>query len=223
VKSEWWGQADRYRDPAAFWVLIVGRLKEGVSITRAQEEASALFRNEMVHGAKPLLKEADEPAIRLAPAAQGLNGETRRIAPMLYVNTAAVCLVLLIACAKRAGLMVCARRETTKRDGSAVGTGSGQAANCMATSDGECAAVDAGWSGGRAGGGLGRASHHEANFERFRRRVSIRGWAGLAGTGVHDWRDLCNGNLVWAGSARSGARAELTAGLKENEMYVVGG
>src|SRR5258708_40121942 len=39
VKSEWWGQADRYPDPAAFWVLIVGRLKEGVSSTRGQEGA----------------------------------------------------------------------------------------------------------------------------------------------------------------------------------------
>src|SRR5436305_1428904 len=81
----WRRNNDRYNDPATFWVVIVARLKAGVSIRQAQEEASALFRNEMVHGAKPLLKEADEPAVRLERTRQGLNDETHRIAPMLYV------------------------------------------------------------------------------------------------------------------------------------------
>jgi len=223
VKSEWWGQADRYRDPAAFWVLIVGRLKEGVSITRAQEEASALFRNEMVHGAKPLLKEADEPAIRLAPAAQGLNGETRRIAPMLYVNTAAVGLVLLIACANVAGLMLAraAKRQKEMAVRSALGAGRRRIVWQLLTESvllsmlgGAVGALVAVW-GVRA---ITRLI--SSGFDEGFPYVVGLDWRVLAFTiGV----TFATGILFGLAPARSGARAELTAGLKENELYVGGG
>jgi len=51
-----------------WWLVIVARLKPGVSITQAQEAASLVFRDEMLHGEKPLSKESDNPRIVLAPA-----------------------------------------------------------------------------------------------------------------------------------------------------------
>jgi predicted permease len=104
VRGEWWGIRDRLNDPATWWVVIVARLKPGVSIAQAQSEASSIFRGETVRGAKPMLTDADAPAIKLLPAREGLNGESSDIAPMLNLIMAAVGLVLLIACANVAGL-----------------------------------------------------------------------------------------------------------------------
>jgi predicted permease len=107
VRSQWWEtNEDRLGDPALSWVVIVARLKPGVSVAQAQSEASTLFRNEMLRGAKPMLTEADAPAIKLLPAREGLNGESSDIAPMLKLIMAAVGFVLLIACANVAGLIL---------------------------------------------------------------------------------------------------------------------
>ena len=45
VRSEWWDTGDRYFDPTSFWVVVIGRLKPGVSIAQAQAAASTIFRN----------------------------------------------------------------------------------------------------------------------------------------------------------------------------------
>ena len=115
IRSEYWGHGDRISDPSVWWSVIVGRLKPGVSLAQAQAAATTMFVNETTHGATPLLNEADAPAIKLLPAAQGLDGETSQVAPMFYLLMFAVGLILLIACANVAGLML-ARSATRQRE-----------------------------------------------------------------------------------------------------------
>jgi macrolide transport system ATP-binding/permease protein len=115
IRPEHWGHGDRLSDPGVWWSVIVGRLKPGVSLEQAQAVATTMFVNETTHGATPFLNEADAPAIKLLPAAEGLDGESSQIAPMFYLLMFAVGLILLIACANVAGLML-ARSATRQRE-----------------------------------------------------------------------------------------------------------
>ena len=123
VRSEWWGTKDRLADPSTFWVVIVARLKSGVSMAQAQASATAVFRSQVV--ANSLLAESDAPAITLVPIQAGLSGESGSIAPMLNVIMAAVGFVLLIACANVAGLILArlAKRQKEMAMRQALGAG----------------------------------------------------------------------------------------------------
>ena len=96
----------RPTDVYDWWLMIVGRLKPGVARTQAQAAVSALFRNDMLHGAKPLSKPEDDPAVAALPAQSELSGGTRGYSKELYLLMIAVGIVLLIACANVAGLLL---------------------------------------------------------------------------------------------------------------------
>ncbi|HKF47109.1 MAG TPA: ABC transporter permease [Terracidiphilus sp.] len=123
VRSEWWGTKDRLNDPSTFWVIIVARLKPGVSILQAQSAAMSLFRSQVVGNS--LFAESDAPAVTLVPIRQALSGESGNIAPMLSVIMAAVGFVLLIACANVAGLILArsAKRQKEMAMRQALGAG----------------------------------------------------------------------------------------------------
>ncbi|MFZ0332605.1 MAG: ABC transporter permease, partial [Candidatus Acidiferrales bacterium] len=115
VRDQWAAHVDYLTDAGNWWVVMLGRLKSGVSIGQAQAAATTIFRNATLYGAAPAFKEADAPVIVLLPAQSGLNGETSRIVPALYLTLAIVAFILLIACANVAGLTL-ARSATRQKE-----------------------------------------------------------------------------------------------------------
>lgn len=95
----------RHDEADWFWVEIVARLRDGVPRKQAEAEVSLLFRNEVIHGEKPLSKESDKPSVELAPLAQAMGPSPDKLQPV-YVLTLGVGLILLIACANVAGLLL---------------------------------------------------------------------------------------------------------------------
>ncbi len=126
VRGEWWGNQTRMTDASIWWVIILGRLKPGVSIGQAQAAATTISNNEMLHGSTPVFKAADAPMIKLLPASAGLNGESSRIAPMLFLIMAAVGFVLLIVCANVAGLTLARSASRQKEMAVRLALGAGR-------------------------------------------------------------------------------------------------
>jgi len=93
-------------DPASWWLVVVTRLKDGSRVGQAQAAMSLLFRNAILHGEKPMLKETDNPQISVLPAQAALVGIRSTLATPLSILSAAVGMVLLISCANVAGLLL---------------------------------------------------------------------------------------------------------------------
>jgi predicted permease len=88
----------------SIWMVIVARLRPDVSREKAATAVDLLFRNHMLHGEKPLSKEADDPRVQLLPAQTGLVGVRGSYSTPLYILMLAVGIILSIACANVAGL-----------------------------------------------------------------------------------------------------------------------
>ena len=223
VRSEQWGTQDRLSDPASWWVVLVGRLKLGVSIEQAQAEATTLFHMELLHAAKPIFSEGDAPALRLLPAREALNGESSEIAPMLELMMTAVGFVLLIACANVAGLILArsANRQKELAMRQALGAGRARIVRQLLTESLVLAT---------AGGGLG---------------IMVAVWGvhsliRLISSGLDqpfpfviapDWRvlaftsgvTLATGILCGVAPSFRSARVDLTPSIRENASSISGG
>ena len=106
LQPGWNDQRRTFEDATNWWLAIVGRLKPSVSMAQAHAATSLVFRDEVLHGAKPLLKEIDDPQLALLPAQKGLVGFRQFYDKPIYILTVAVGIVLLIACANLAALLL---------------------------------------------------------------------------------------------------------------------
>ena len=222
VRGEWWGNQDRLTDPANWWVVILGRLKPGVSINQAQAAATTIFHNVILHDGPPLFNEADAPAIHLRSAQAGLDGPTSYIAPALYLTMIVVAFILLIACANVAGLTL-ARSATRQKEMSvrlALGAGRTRIVRQLLT---ESVLLSC------AGGTLGILVA-VWSVDAIARLISSGPGKPFSLVVAPDWRvlvftmsvTLLTGILFGIAPALRGARVDLTPSLKESASSVPG-
>lgn len=221
VRTEWWRDPGRVQNPAVFWAVILGRLRQGVSLARAQATVSSLFRGEVESAS--IMRDTDAPAVALEPAREGLNGASLEIAPTLNVLMSAVGLVLVIACANVAGLTLArsASRERELGMRRALGAGGGRILRQLLT---ESLAVSL------AGGALGVVVAH-LGVQALVKLFASQGADGFAYVVAPDWRvlgftaalTLATGVLTGLAPAFRSARRDLTPSLGAHARSVHGG
>lgn len=96
----------RFNDDHSYWVDMMGRLKPGVTLVRAQAEVGALFQHWVSDTARHANERATLPQLWLQEGGAGLDALRRQYSKPLFILMTMVALILTIACANIANLLL---------------------------------------------------------------------------------------------------------------------
>jgi predicted permease len=91
------------------WLLLMGRLRPGISFAQAKGELTSLVERSLIEHSTStdrIRSSLKEDPVRVGEGARGFSYYRRAFAPTLYLLAAAVGLVLLVVCANVANLML---------------------------------------------------------------------------------------------------------------------
>jgi macrolide transport system ATP-binding/permease protein len=104
-----------FSDGHFYWIEMMGRLKPGVSLTRAQGELAEQFREWVTGTARNEKDRKTLPTLWLQEGGSGVDSLRREYAKPLYILMTMVALILAIACANLANLLL-ARSAARRRE-----------------------------------------------------------------------------------------------------------